>query len=151
MQMVQYECPKHWKPSGSSTFGVERILFSHYWPSGVIRIGLPVWNWKSWKISRTKGVYIEGYKWSSLNAPGTKNPLSHGGWKNSLFPLLALWGNKNWPPSIMVQQIENCKNKMGLKGCKCSSLSAPGTQSLVPHSGREISSFSAESAQRKRK
>ena len=56
LQMVQFECPRHWKPSVSSTFGVGRIPFSHYWPSGVIRIGLPVWKWKSWKISRTKGV-----------------------------------------------------------------------------------------------
>ena len=28
----------------------------YYWPSGVIRIGLPIWKWKSWKIFRTKGV-----------------------------------------------------------------------------------------------
>ena len=39
-------------------------------------------------------------------------------WKNSLFSLLALWGNKNWPPSIKMKQIENCQNKIGLMGCK---------------------------------
>ena len=29
--------------------------FPHYWPSGVIRIGLPSMKVKSWKIIRTKG------------------------------------------------------------------------------------------------
>ena len=48
MQMVQYECPKHWKSSVSFTFEVGRLSFTHYWPSGVIKIGLPVWKWKSW-------------------------------------------------------------------------------------------------------
>ena len=33
----QFECP-----SVSSNFGVGRIPVPHYWPSGVIRIGLPV-------------------------------------------------------------------------------------------------------------
>ena len=27
------------------------------------------------------------------------------GWVNSLFSLLALWGNKNWPPSIKVKKL----------------------------------------------
>ena len=36
MQMVQFECPRHWKPSASSTFGVGRIPFSQYgWVRGV--------------------------------------------------------------------------------------------------------------------
>ena len=34
--------PQALKPSISSTFWVGRIPFSHYWPSWVIRIGLPV-------------------------------------------------------------------------------------------------------------
>ena len=38
------------------THWVKRISFSCYWPSRVIRIGLPVWKWKNRKISRTKGV-----------------------------------------------------------------------------------------------
>ena len=46
--------PQALKPSVSSTFGVGRIPFSHYWPSGVIRIGLPVWRWKSCKHLETK-------------------------------------------------------------------------------------------------
>ena len=32
------------------------------------------------------------------------------GWKNSLFPLMALWGNKNLPPSMKVSEVENCEN-----------------------------------------
>ena len=36
----------------------------------------------------------------------------------TLFPLLSLWGNKNWPPSMKVKKMENFQNKRGLKGCK---------------------------------
>ena len=85
MQMVQFECPRHCKPSFSSTFGVGRIPFSHYWPSGVIRIGLPVWRWKSWESSETK-MGSKGCNWSSLNAPGTETPLSHPILKLDEFP-----------------------------------------------------------------
>ena len=49
-------------------------------------------------------------------------------WKNSPFSLLALWGNKNYPPNIKGKQIENLQNKLGLKGLKWSSLNGPGTQ-----------------------
>ena len=54
-------------------------------------------------------------------------------WKNTLFLLLALWGNKNWPPSIKMREIGNFQNKMGLKGYKWSNLNAPGTQMPLPH------------------
>ena len=78
---------------------------------------------------------LKGCKWANLNAPGTQNPLSHPflELEFSLFSLLALWGNKNWPPSIKVKQIENCQNKMGLKGCKWSSLNATGTENPLSH------------------
>ena len=56
------------------------------------------------------------------------------GWKNFIFPLLALWGNKNWPQSMNVKKMENFKNKMGLKECKWSSLNAQGTENPLPHS-----------------
>ena len=55
------------------------------------------------------------------------------GWKNSLFPLLAIWGNKNWPPSMKVKKMETSLNKRGLKGYKLSSLSAPGTENPLCH------------------
>ena len=51
-------------------------------------------------------------------------------WENALISLLALWGNRNWPSSIKVRQMENCWNKMGLKGWKWSSLNTPGTQTF---------------------
>ena len=54
VEMVQYDCHKHWKPTVSFSFGVVRIPFSHYWPSGVIRIGFPVWRWRRWEIFRIK-------------------------------------------------------------------------------------------------
>ena len=50
------------------------------------------------------------------------------GWKNSLFPLLALWRNKNWPPSMKVKKLGNFLNKSGLSGCKWSNLNGPGAQ-----------------------
>ena len=61
---------------------------------------------------------LKGCTWSSLNAPGTGSPPSHSvfEWENSPFSQLALCGNKKWPPSINMKQIENCRNKMGLKG-----------------------------------
>ena len=30
LQMVQFECPRHWKPSVSFSFGIERTAFSNY-------------------------------------------------------------------------------------------------------------------------
>ena len=35
----------------------------------------------------------------------------------SHFPLLALWGNKNWPPSMKLKKLKILWNKMGLMGC----------------------------------
>ena len=64
-----------------------------------------------------------------------------GSWENSLFPLLALWGNKNWLPSMKVKKLEKFQNKMGLKSCKWSSLNAPDTQTPVSHPGWEKSIF----------
>ena len=46
----------------------------------------------------------------------------------TLFPLLALCGNKNWLPSMKVKKFENVESETGLKGCKWSSLKAPGTE-----------------------
>ena len=86
----------------------------------------------------------KGCKWSSLNAPGTENPLSHPllGLEDFPFPyispILALWGNKNRPPSMKVEKLKKFQNKMGLKGCYWSSLNAPGTQSCLSHSILEL-------------
>ena len=55
-------------------------------------------------------------------------------WEISPFSLLALWGNENCPPYIKVKQIEIFLNKMSLKGCKRSSLNAPGTLTPLSHS-----------------
>ena len=37
-----------------------------------------------------------------------------------------------------MEQIENFQNKMGLKGCKWSSLNAPGTENPLSHSFLEL-------------
>ena len=62
-------------------------------------------------------------------------------WVNSLFPLLALWGNKNWPPSMKVKKLEKFWNKSGLMDCKWSSLNAPGTTIRVWHPILELGEF----------
>ena len=59
MEMVQFEYPRHWKPSVSSTFGFGRIPFS---------------------------------------------------------PLLALWGNKNWPPSMKGEKCGKFSEQKGFEG-----------------------------------
>ena len=69
--MVQFECPRHWKPTASSFSGVVRIPFSQ---------------------------------------------------------LLALWGNKNWLPSMKVKKLENHQNKRGSTDCQWSSLNGPCTE-----------------------
>ena len=50
------------------------------------------------------------------------------GWVNSPFPLMALWGNKNWPSSMKVKKLEILHHKSGLRGCKWSSLNGPYTE-----------------------
>ena len=112
---------------------------------------LALWGNKNWppsmKMEKVKNcrnkMGLKGCKWSSLNAAGTQTPLCHSilELRFSLFSVLALWGNKKWPPSIKVQQMENFKNKMGLKGCKWSSLNAPGTQTPLSHSLLELANL----------
>ena len=75
-------------------------------------------------------MHSKAYKGSSLIAPVTKTLSVSFNYKsrmNSLFQLLALGGNKNWPPSMKVEKLENFQNKKGLMGCKWSSLNAQGT------------------------
>ena len=59
----------------------------------------------------------------------------------SHLPLLALWGNKNGLPSMKVKTLENFQNKIGLKGCKWSSLNAPGTQTPLSHPYLKVEEF----------
>ena len=122
------------KPHCLILFWVGWIPLSHYWPSGVIRMGLPVWRWKIWKSSGTKWA-----QWAS-NGPvwmpqalKTLFLIHFWGWENSLFPLLALWGNKNWLPSMKVEKLQIYGNKSGSMGCKWSSLNAPGTENPWSH------------------
>ena len=139
LQMVKFEWPWHWKPPVSSFSGVGRISFSHYWPSGVIRIGSPVWKWKFWKIFRIKGAQqaANGPVWMAL-ALKTPCLILFWSWENSLFPLMALWGNKNWLPSMKGKKLENFQNRWGSTGCKWSSLNGPGTENPLSHPFLEL-------------
>ena len=77
----------HWTLAVSFSFGVGWIPFSHYLPSGVIRIGLPVWEWKSWKNMETKVAWWaeNGTVWMPL-ALETLILIQFLSWMNSLFP-----------------------------------------------------------------
>ena len=71
-----------------------------------------------------------------VRMPQALKPLSliHiGKGKFSQLPLLALWGNKNWLPSMKWKKLKIFQNKIGLKGCKWSSLKAPGTETPLSH------------------
>ena len=76
LQMVQFDSPWHLKSSVSSSFKVGWIPFSHYWPSGVIRIGLPSMKVKKFETFQNKRGST-CCKWPNLNAPGTQTPLYH--------------------------------------------------------------------------
>ena len=130
--------------SSSSTFWVGRIAFSHYWPSGAIRIGLPVWRWKRWNNFRMWEVQraANGPVWMP-QALKTLCLIHFWSWMNSLFPLLALWGNKNWPPSMKLEKLKKYGKKSGLMGCKWSNLNAPGTESPLSHPVLNLDEFSS--------
>ena len=103
LQMVQFEWPRHSKLPLLSNSWVGWFPISHNWPSGVIRIGLPVWRWKNWKPYERKWAQwaTNGPVWMP-QALKTLCLIQFWSWKNSLFPLLALWGNKKWLPSMKV-------------------------------------------------
>ena len=52
---------------------------------------------------------------------------------NPLFPLLALWGNKNWPPSMKEKKLKIFQHKMDSMSCIWYSLNAPGTETTLSH------------------
>ena len=88
MQMVQFECPRHWKPSVAYSFGVERIPLSHYWTSGVIRIGLPVWTWKR-HFPEQNG--LKGLQMIQFECPRHSNPSVSSNSGVAWFPLSNHW------------------------------------------------------------
>ena len=121
-----------------------RIPFSHFLPS-------PLWGNKNWppriKVKKLENlgnkIGLTGCKWSSLNAPGTETPESHPFLENSLFSYSAFSGViRIGLPSINGEKLVNFWNKMGLTGCKWSSLNAPGTGTPESHPFLENSLFS---------
>ena len=139
LQMVQFECPRHSNPSVSSI--LRKGKFSQL-PL------LALWGNKNWlpsmKVKKSEKFQnkmgLKECKWSSLNIPGTETLLSHPILKldEPPLPLLALWGNKNWPPSMKVKKLKIFWDKMGSKGCKWSSLNAQGTGNPLPHPVLEL-------------
>ena len=91
-----------------------------------------------------------GFRWRRFWHPLGKFAVSAGdqlcnnqlqSFVNFLYPLLAMWANDNWPPSMKVKKIKIFLNKMGLKGCKWSSLNAPGPQTHLSHPILELGEF----------
>ena len=117
MQMVQFDYPRHWKPSLSFSFGVGGIPIFHYWPSGVIRNGSPVWKWKRWKIFSTKWAEwtANGPVWMP-QASKSYSPIQFWSWVKFTFPLLALWGNKKLLPSMKVKKTGKIQKQNGPNG-----------------------------------
>ena len=60
-------------------------------------------------------------------------PIQFLSWVNYPLPILAIWGNKKWLPSMKVKKMGKFQNKRGLIGCKCSSLNVPGIRIHVYH------------------
>ena len=57
---------------------------------------------------------------------------------NPSFPLLALWGNKNCPPSMKVKEVKKFECKSGILGCIWFNLSFPGTEKHLSHHALEF-------------
>ena len=125
------------------------LCLIHFWNWQISPFSLlALWGNKKWSPSMKvqqmenskKKMASKGCNYSSSIALGTQTPLSHLLLELacSLFSLLVLWGNKNWPPSIKVKEIKNFPNKSGAKGCKWSSLKAPGTENPLSHPFLEL-------------
>ena len=55
LHLVQFECSMHLKLPVSYNFEVGRFPFSDYWTTDWgNKNGLPVWEWKRWKISSSR-------------------------------------------------------------------------------------------------
>ena len=88
MQMVQYECPKHRKPTVSFSFEVVKIPFSHYWPFGVIRM---VSQYESENGARTRAQEeLNGLHLVQFECAITGRALSHPILKLEDFPFLII-------------------------------------------------------------
>ena len=80
LQMVQFKCPRHWNPSVSSISGdgkFSQLPKLALWGN---KNGLPSMKVKKLEKCQNKRG-LKGWKWSSLNAPGTQTPLCHPYWE----------------------------------------------------------------------
>ena len=99
LQMVQFECPRHWKTCATLRLGEIHFPIFSLPLSGVIRIGPQYKRVNNWKFTRTKLAQkaANGPIWmpqalkNLCHTQVGRNPFSH-------FQPSPLWGNKNWPP-----------------------------------------------------
>ena len=81
-----------WLPQALKTFcliqflGCKNSLFPLYWPSGVIRIGLPIWKWK--KCKNIWANVAEQDAKGPVGVPQAPNPLYVIFYRSSLFSAL---------------------------------------------------------------
>ena len=122
------------------TFAFSNSSLFPFLLSGVIRKGSPQYKGSSfWKFLVTFLLkLLQLVQFECQRHPNPPVSSISGLRRISLFSLLALWGNKNWPPIIKMKQIENCQEKMG---CKWFSLNAPGTQNLFVWSFSGLEEF----------
>ena len=64
-------------------------------------------------------------KWSKLNASGNGNSLFHQVLGLEDFPLLALWGNKKWLPSMKAKKLGKNSEQNVLKGVQMVQFECP--------------------------
>ena len=66
-------------------------------------------------------------KWSSLNAPGTENPLYHSILKldESPFPIISPLGKKELPSQYESEKVENILEQNGLNGLQMVQFECP--------------------------
>ena len=87
--MVQFECPKHLNPPVSFTFEVGRIPLSHYWPSGVIRLGSLYESEKDGKFPEQK--WFKGMQMVQFDGTRHQNPSVLSNFGVGRIPLSHYW------------------------------------------------------------
>ena len=127
IQVVQFDWLRHSNPSGLGDFNFLTISQS----SGKIRNGE---REKFGKLLRE----LQIFQFEFSRHFGLTHFWS---WVNSTFSPLALWGNKNWPPSMKRKKWKNLQYIMCSMGCQWSSLNGQGTQILLSHPFLELDEF----------
>ena len=117
LQMVQFECPRHSNPCASLRLGEFHIpIFSL--PLSPVQLECP-----------RHSLRLGEFHFPSLGCVSLRCGLPLSRVKRIGLPSIKMW------------KLENLGNKIGLTGCKWSSLNAPGTQTPLYHPFLELGEF----------